>query len=374
MNQHDDSESIDPASSAQSNIQPNSQPERFEYIVSDSQAGTRLDAFVAERRSECSRVHVRRAITGGEIQVDAKNAKPAYRLKPGQIVSGAVVADPRPGPEPEDIDLDVLFEDEHMAAINKPSAMVVHPSKGHWSGTLASAVSFRFQNLSSSGGPTRPGIVHRLDRDTSGVILIAKHDQAHLRLSEQFAERTVKKEYFAIVSPAPDRDRDRIEKMIGIHPYQREKMAVREGHSSSRHAESFYEVTERFGRFALVNVAPKTGRTHQIRVHLASIGCPVLCDKLYSGRAKITEAELHPGNRIPPDSSDGTTADIAADTAANTPSDSESSGKRLILTRQALHARRISFDHPATGERITIEAPLAEDLQRLIDRLKSIQN
>ena len=146
------------------------------------------------------------------------------------------------GPHPEEIPLDILYEDEHIIAVNKPPGMVVHPARGHWSGTLASALSFHFRQLSSVGGPTRPGIVHRLDRDTSGVMVVAKTDPMHFALAAQFETRTTEKEYFAITAGVPDRDRDIIEQPIGVHPHQREKMAIRAGHSTSREATTFYEV------------------------------------------------------------------------------------------------------------------------------------
>ena len=222
--------------------------------------------------------------------------------------------------------------------------MVVHPAKGHWSGTLTAALAHHFQTLSSVGGPSRPGIVHRLDRETSGVIVVARTDSAHLHLAKQFEQRTTHKEYFAITAGSPDRDRDVIRQPIGVHPYQREKMAIRADHKTSRDAETFYEVTERFGKHALVTVLPKTGRTHQIRVHLAHIGCPILCDRLYSGRSQLTEGELVPNSAHP-------------DT--------------VLLERVALHARRLELLHPAANKPIAFEAPLPDDIQRTVDALRT---
>ncbi len=212
----------------------------------------------------------------------------------------------------------------------------------HWSGTLTAALAFHFEQLSSVGGPTRPGIVHRLDRDTSGVIIVAKTDRAHHRLAEQFAARTVRKEYFALVRGNPDRDADRIDRPIGAHPYQREKMAIRENHRTSRPASTFYEVIERFDGFAAVRVLPKTGRTHQIRVHLAHVGCPVLCDAIYSGASRITEGELR---RRQPDAT-------------------------VLLERMALHARRLQVAHPETGETLEFTAPIPADIQAVLDCLR----
>jgi len=325
--------------------------QHFEFKITIAEEGKRLDIFLAEQFPELSRVKLRRTISAGHAAIDGEIVKPAFRLEPGQRLSLAIP------PNLFDVEqkgeamaLDILWEDEHVIAINKAAGLVVHPAKGHWRGTLTSGLIHRFQQLSSLGGATRPGIVHRLDRETSGVILVAKTDQAHMGLVDQFQNRTVVKEYWAIVSPAPNFDQDRIDLPIGKHPYQRERMAIRENHATSRPAETVFQVTERFQGFAVLRVAPKTGRTHQIRVHLAHIGCPVLCDRLYSGRASLTEAMLHGG------------VDQAAgnDTSA-------------LLNRQALHAHKIRFQHPLSGETLTIEAPLPPDLQQTWDALRRIR-
>jgi 23S rRNA pseudouridine1911/1915/1917 synthase len=318
-----------------------SQP--VELTVDDGESGWRLDVFLAHHFSQYSRAHLRRVISAGGVRVDDGGGKPSYRLKPGQCVQIVLPELPREGPQPEDIPLDVVYEDDHLAVVNKPPGMVVHPARGHWSGTLASALQFRYAGrLSSSGGPTRPGIVHRLDRDTSGAILVARHDRAHANLAAQFEARTIEKEYFALVAGAPERDRDVISRPIGVHPQQREKMAIREGDTTSRPAETFYEVLERFGRFAAVRAVPKTGRTHQIRVHLNHAGTPVLCDRLYGGRARITRGEI--------------TGEI---------------DDTVLLERQGLHARRLRFQHPETGEPLEIEAPLAADIAALLALLRN---
>lgn len=313
-------------------------------IVSDEEDQQRLDSFLVRHFTKHSRVRLQRAISKGEVLVDGVKMKSSTRLKPGQSVVCEPIAAPVEGPIPEDIPLDVIFEDDHMVAINKPPAMVVHPAKGHWSGTLTAALAFHFESLSSIGGPTRPGIVHRLDRDTSGVILVAKTDQAHANLSQQFQNRTVEKEYYCIVTPVPGLDRDVIDKPIGDHPYSREKKAVRVDHASAKNAVSMYEVVERFDGFAKVRVKPKTGRTHQIRVHLAHVGCPVLCDRLYSGRASLTVGDLN-----------------------------RSDDETMLLDRQALHAFKISFDHPTSGERIELSAPLADDIAKALDVLQQLR-
>lgn len=306
----------------------------IEIVVGESDNDVRLDWYLARQFPSYSRTHLRRAINAGAVEVDGRRPKASHRLSQGERVTIVLPELPRQGPEPEAIALSVVYEDDWLAAINKPPGMVVHPGRGHWSGTLAGAIQHHFGQLSSLGGPTRPGIVHRLDRDTSGIIVVAKNDRAHRRLADQFEARTVSKEYLAIVIGQPELDRDTIDLPIGQHPYQREKMAVRRDDPAARAASSFYEVVERFRGFALVRVVPRTGRTHQIRVHLASIGCPVLCDRYYGGRSRLTMGDLE-----------------------GRPDD-----QTVVLDRQALHAFRLSLAHPQTGEPLRLEAPLADDL------------
>lgn len=319
--------------------------------VGESDAGKRLDAFIAATLPNYSRAAVQRAIAAGKVDVPGEEVAPALRLKPGWSILIAGIDTPRPGPEPEAIPLDILHEDDWMIVVNKPAGMIVHPAKGHWSGTLASAAAHHFGELSSTGGPQRPGIVHRLDRDTTGVIVVARHDRAHEALAAQFKERTTEKEYWAVVRGVPDRDADVVDKPIGPHPKLREAKAIRPGHPDAREALTTFEVLERFNRFSLLRVLPKTGRTHQIRVHLASIGLPILCDKLYGGSDKITPRELL---RVP----GGQLGEFPA-------------GDEPLLARQALHARRLTIAHPATGERTTFEAPLPADLDAVLSILRS---
>ncbi len=328
-------------SSSDPTIEPD---ERIELVVDPSQSGWRLDVFLAHHLSDYSRVHLRRVITSGAVTVDAAGCKPSYRLHPGQQISLVLPEIPREGPQPEDIPPEIIYEDDCLAVVNKPPAMVVHAARGHWSGTLAAALQFHFAGrLSTTGGPTRPGIVHRLDRDTSGAILVAKNDQAHAKLAAQFEARTIEKEYFALTSGSPQRDRDVIDCAIGKHPRQREKMAIRRGDPKSRPASTFYEVLERFDGFAAIRLTPKTGRTHQVRVHLNHIGCPVLCDRLYGGRAKITRGDIR----------------------------RDAGDELVLLDRQALHARRLKFTHPTTGKIQEVEAPLAEDMAAVLEELRA---
>ncbi len=323
-----------------------------DVVVAAEHAGARLDWFLAQTFPSYSRTHIRKSINEQSVRVNGKRAKAAQHVVAGDVVTVSLPELPKEGPLPAAIPLEILYEDDAIAVINKPPGMVVHPGRGHWEGTLASALRYHFDELSEYGGPTRPGIIHRLDRDTSGVIVIAKSDKAHKLVSEQFENRLVTKEYFAITVGAPNHDRDLVDLPIGPHPYQREKMAIRRDHPQARPAQSFYEVERRFDGFAAVRILPKTGRTHQIRLHLASIGCPVLCDRLYGGRARLTLAEL----RRPPHSA------ALSPAAANDPAD-------LLIERQALHARRLTIRHPVDDRELTFEAPLPEDMTRTLAAL-----
>ncbi len=323
-----------------------------EFVVSEEHSGKRVDLVLTLMLDGYSRVFLRKIVAENKVFVDGKPVKPAFKVFAGHVVTIQLLPlPPTDGPIAENIPLDILFEDECMVIVNKPPGMVVHPAKGHWSGTLTAALAYHFKDLSDAGGPTRPGIVHRLDRDTSGVIAIAKTNEVHFKLCAQFEAREVKKTYIAIVAGTLDRDRDRISQPIGHHPFQRDKMACRAGHSSSRDAETHFEVMQRFRGYMLLNVFPKTGRTHQIRLHLAHIGCPVLCDRLYGGHASITRGQLQ--RRY---------------VRGLAPQDSDA---EIVLERQALHAHRLEFVHPKTDEHMAFEAPMPADMQYVLEVLKT---
>ncbi len=315
-----------------------------EFVVPESADGLRIDLFLTQSSDGYSRTQIRSAVQEDGAEVNGRIVRPSFKLQAGQKLRFRVPPLATDDTIPENIALDVLYEDDGLVVVNKPAGMVVHPARGHWSGTLTSALAFRFQSLSDIGGPTRPGIVHRLDRDTSGVIVIAKTNAVHIRLGQQFHDREVEKEYFAITAGPIDRDRDVIEAPIGRHPYQRDKMAIRDGHETSRPASTFFEVIGRHGRFTQVRLRPKTGRTHQIRVHLAHIGCPVLCDRLYAGHSEIGESMLRGQSR--------------------------QEKEPALLNRQALHARALTFVNPQTGRTMTFEAPIPPDMQRVIQVLE----
>jgi 23S rRNA pseudouridine1911/1915/1917 synthase len=304
--------------------------------------GTRLDQYLVSMFPDYSRSTIQKVIDAGGVQVNDAPAKASYRVRHGDRIR---IWPPEPThdiPVPEDIPLDVLYEDEMLAVVNKPADMVVHPAKGHWSGTLVNALQYRFSELSQAGGEYRPGIVHRLDRDTSGVILIAKDEFAHRDLSDQFERRKVFKEYTAITAGVLERDSDYIEGRIAHHPSDRVKMIVSDEDELAKEACSYYEVIERFRGFTLCRINPRTGRTHQIRVHLAFVGCPVLADKVYGGRDSLKLCDLVPN--IPPD--------------------------EVLISRQALHASRLRFHHPRTRKIIEAEAPLPPDFVKTLGALR----
>jgi 23S rRNA pseudouridine1911/1915/1917 synthase len=317
----------------------------IQHVVKSKVEGSRLDQYLVLNFPDFSRTQLKKAIDAGAILINGQPAKASHRIRNGdQLVIGL--------PEqrvieatPEDIPLSVLYEDQWLALINKPPDMVVHPARANWSGTLANALAFHFRELSQLNRPYRPGIVHRLDRDTSGVILVAKEDITHRELSMQFEMRKIFKEYTAITTGVLDRDSDYIEGRIAHHRHDRVKMIVTddEDDEDAKDACSFYEVVERFRGFTFVKVQPKTGRTHQIRVHLASIGCPVLADKVYGGRDQVKLSDL---------------TDVPVDQDA------------ILLTRQALHAYRLRFLHPRKNEWMEVTAPLPAEFENTLAALR----
>ncbi|MFH0911334.1 MAG: RluA family pseudouridine synthase [Planctomycetota bacterium] len=307
----------------------------------------RLDIFLASRFKKLSRSWIRKLIDGGFVEVEGARAKPARKLAGGEHVSLFLPELVELEARPEPMDLDILHEDAWLIVVNKPSGTVVHPSPGHETGSLVNGLLFHCRDLSGIGGVLRPGIVHRLDRDTSGVLVAAKNDLAHRSLSAQFARRTTLKIYLALTHGTPVPPSGTVEGFIGRHPRHRQRMAiVRIG---GRRAVTHYAVREAFGAFSLVECRLETGRTHQIRVHLASISCPVLCDASYGREAMLTRTDLSGRHR----------------------GQAGAEGSRVILARQGLHAFRLGFDHPASGERLEFEAPLAPDMRRALRILRA---
>jgi 23S rRNA pseudouridine1911/1915/1917 synthase len=314
-------------------------PEPRVLGVDEEAAGKRLDRFLAERLPELSRARLQALIEAGSVQVDGRAAKVSARLRAGQSVSVTVPEPEAARPAPEAIPLAVLHEDRHLLVVDKPAGLVVHPGAGRASGTLVNALLHHVRDLSGVGGVLRPGIVHRLDRGTSGLMVVAKDDETHRALARQFADRTVEKEYLAVVLGVPARGEGTIEMDIGRDPVHRKKMSVRA--RRGRSARTTYRVLEALDGAALVRLRIHTGRTHQIRVHLAGIRHPVAGDATYGG--------------------------------GRTPSSKRASSREALqaLSRPALHAARLAFDHPATGERLSFESPLPEDLGRLLEALRA---
>jgi 23S rRNA pseudouridine1911/1915/1917 synthase len=339
------------------------------FDAAEEDAGQRLDHFLVARLPEISRVRVQQLIEQGKVLVNERPAKASLKLKGSEVieVTGKVEA-PALKAIPENIPLDVVFEDRSLAVVNKPAGMVVHAGAGSPEdernrGTLVNALMFRFNKLSGVGGELRPGIVHRLDKDTSGLLVVAKSDRAHQKLAEQFSTRQVSKTYLALVHNWPKSDTGSIDDPIGRDPKNRTRMSVTG--IDPRTALSHYTVLERlltpYGRFALVEVKIDTGRTHQIRVHMASIGHPVVGDTLYGAPEYLLPRTLsreQQGNAISVRTQVRRTKSHGAGAAA------------LNLDRNFLHAARLRFVHPVSGKALEFEAPLPKELQEFLERLR----
>lgn len=308
--------------------------------VSDDAAGVRLDSFLASRLGEISRTRIQRFIEDGDILVNERVAKPSYRVRTGDRIEIDLPEPPLLELTPEPIPLRIVFEDRDLVVIDKPAGMVVHPGAGIEKGTLANALAYHFNELSGKPGSIRPGIVHRIDKETSGLLVVAKNDAAHENLSDQFRDRTVGKTYIALVYGRVSAERGEIEARIGRSRNNRTKMAVLKG-GAGRAAHTIFHVTRRFRDFTLMEVEIKTGRTHQIRVHLSHVGHPVVGDATYgSGREKSI-----------------------SDTAIR--------GLVGKLGRYFLHAARLTFDHPRSGERMEFTSPMPEELASVLEVLET---
>ena len=312
------------------------------HIVSEDESGLRLDHFLTIKEETLSRSFIQKLIKEKNITVNGNPSKPSYRLRDNDRVD-VIVPEPKPyHAQPEEIPLNVLYEDDALIVINKPAGMVTHCAVGHYSGTLVNAILAYCTDLSGIGGVQRPGIVHRLDKDTSGVLVVAKTDFAHQSLAVQFEEHQVKKIYLALICGIPAQDNGTIMAPIGRSTRNRKKMAVT--NIRSREAITHFKVIERYDSFSFVEAMPETGRTHQIRVHFAHIGHPVVGDQVYGGGHKRATRE------------------------ANSPK-----LKQIIagLNRQALHAHLLGFAHPSTEEYVEFIAPIPEDIQSILEVLKS---
>ncbi len=322
--------------------------------------GQRLDAFLAAQLDGVSRSRVHLLIDQGDVLVNASREKPSLKLRGGEQIT--ITGDPHPAPlkaVPEAIPLDIVYEDADLAVVNKPAGMMVHAGSGQSEdarsrGTLVNALLHRFKSLSSTGGDLRPGIVHRLDKGTSGLIIVAKNDRAHAALGSMFSGRHVQKTYIALVHGAVAREKGTITAAVSRDPVRRTRMTTRPS-QNARSAVSHYEVVRRlasrFGNFTLLRVRIETGRTHQIRVHMASIGHPVVGDTLYGGVAQLTEQTAA-----------GSTRSVRKKTEPD----------RLKLGRNFLHAAKLEFAQPLTGKPLQLEAPLPEELTAFLSSLESV--
>ena len=320
-------------------------------------AGQRLDQFLTTQLDGVSRSRVQLLLEQGDVLVDSARLKASYKLRGGESIR--ITGEPHPAPlkaVAEDIPLTVVYEDSNLAVIDKPAGMMVHAGSGSTDdarsrGTLVNALLHRFQSLSSTSGELRPGIVHRLDKDTSGLIIVAKNDRAHAALARMFSGREIRKTYIALVHGAVEKQKGTIAAAIGRDPVRRTRMTTRV-QENARTAVSHYEVVRRletrFGKFTLVRVRIETGRTHQIRVHMASIGHPVVGDTLYGAAGQITP--LSTGTQ-----------------AASKMSEKE----KLRLGRNFLHAAELEFTHPATRELLALKSPLPQALEDFLKTLES---
>lgn len=325
---------------------PREEAEPIRVVVEPRAHGWRVDHYLCRLFPSFSRASWQRTIEE-QVKLNNNPTKPGRRLRVNDILYVRLPEEPESDLVPENIPLEILYEDEYLVAINKQWGLIVHPGRGNPTGTLASALQYHFDTLSDTAGRYRPGIVHRLDKDTSGVLVVAKSNQVHDRLTKQFEARTVEKEYRAIVWGELHYDSEWIETHMRVHPKVREKMQVCREEEGSRHAATFYEVAERFPGFTHVKLFPKTGRTHQLRVHMQHIGHPIMADRVYGGRGVLMLSEVDPT--------------VATGSDADHP----------LIHRQALHAYRLTLNHPATGAKMTFEAPLPPDMAGTLDALRA---
>lgn len=304
------------------------------FTVASEQGGLRLDLFLTGREMGLSRTQIGRAVDEGQVRVNGRPGRAGRKLKAGDVVEIVLPAARPSGVIPEAIPLKILYEDESLLVVDKPAGMVVHPAAGHSTGTLVNALLHHCRDLSGIGGVLRPGIVHRLDKETSGLMVVAKSDHAHRGLAGQFKNREVKKTYQSLVYGDPKSETGRIESALGRHPTDRKRMSTQS--RRGRSALTVWRVRERYRVAALLEVNIETGRTHQIRVHLTELGHPIVGDRVYGGAGRIR-----------------TVGDPAA------------RARMKALDRQGLHAWRLSFTHPVTGEAMQFLSPLPEDMAGL---------
>lgn len=310
------------------------------FTVGPLQAGLRLDVFLAQADESFSRSQIKNAIEEGDVTVNGKEPKVSQHLKAGDVVALHLEPAIDAAALPQNIPLDIIYEDASVVVINKPAGMVVHPAPGNPDNTLVNALLFHCRDLSGIGGVLRPGIVHRLDKETSGLIVAAKSDEAHRRLSAQFEKHEVHKKYVALVWGDVKGPSGEIVLPVGRHPVDRKKMSTKSRHGKD--ALTLWKVRERFGAATLLDIEIKTGRTHQIRVHLTCRGYPVIGDAVYGNTSKLQSIK-----------------------------NAALKGAVRSLCRQALHAAQLSFLHPQTSERMVFTAPLPRDMENLLTAFRA---
>ncbi len=296
--------------------------------VSPEEAGVRIDKYLAEQLPDITRSYLQKLLKDGSVQMNGKPVKASTKTAVGAVIELTIPEPEEPEILPEDIPLDILYEDSDVILINKPKDMVVHPAAGHYTGTLVNALMYHCKgDLSGINGVLRPGIVHRIDKDTTGVLIVCKNDKAHNALAEQLKEHSITRKYRAIVCGNLKEDEGTVDAPLGRHPQDRKKMAI--VRTGGKRAVTHYRVLERFGNYTYIECQLETGRTHQIRVHMASLGHPLLGDEVY-GRVKSP----------------------------------------FKLEGQTLHAMVLGFIHPTTGEYMEFEAPLPEYFEKLLEKLR----
>lgn len=301
--------------------------DKVRIVVSEEDVKDRLDLFLADYFEEVSRSSIQKLIKGGKVQVNGAKPKSKSLLKDGDVVDIEFEEEEEIGVEPENIPIDIVYEDKDIAIVNKKQGMVVHPAAGNYSGTLVNALLYHVKELSDLNGKMRPGIVHRIDKDTSGLLMIAKNNEAHEKLAEQLKEHTTNRRYLALVEGVIKEERGTVDAPIGRHPTDRKKMTVID--SNSKDAVTHFTVVERYSNYTLIEAKLETGRTHQIRVHMKFINHPVVGDKVYGIR-----------------------------------------NQKFRLEGQLLHAKTIGFIHPSTGEYMEFSSEIPDYFQDVLRKLK----
>lgn len=303
----------------------------YDFIINEELVGTRIDRYLSEELGDMSRSYIQKLIKEGHVRINNRSCKANYKLRLNDNIQVTIPEPEVLNIEAENIPLDIVYDDEDIAIINKPQGMVVHPAPGHFSGTLVNALMYHFRDsLSGINGVKRPGIVHRIDKDTSGLIMICKNDQAHQHIADQLKDHSITRKYQALVYHNVKNDDGTITGNIGRHPVQRKKMAIV---ANGKHAVTHYRVLERFNSYTLVECQLETGRTHQIRVHMTSIHHPLVGDDVYGPQSKTA--------------------------------------KKLGVHGQLLHAKILGFVHPRTGEYMEFTSKLPEHFKKVLNKLSN---